>query len=152
MAQYVCKSIHEGPRTGWLPSDIKTSWHRTFWDKLEGLKAFPKYSEVTSAEWLIQESGYTLLRVENAQKSVMGTRCVYNCTGVMVDMGLDNIVHNDGGPHHASIFNALIKDWVSDNLRKLYQYNEQRLFHKYNNIRFLDDEDNQTYMIAWENL
>ena len=70
----------------------------------------------------------------------------------MVDMGLDNIVHNDGGPHHASIFNAWIKDWELNITRTLYQYNEQRLFHKYNNIRFLDDEDNQNYMIASENL
>ena len=39
---------------------------------------------------------------------IMGERCVYNCTNMMVDMGLDNIVHNDREPLHARIFNAWI--------------------------------------------
>ena len=71
---------------------------------------------------------------------------------MMVDMGLDKIVHNYREPHHARIFNSWIKDWESDTLRTRYQENEQRLLHKYNNIRFLDDEENQTYIIAPENL
>ena len=29
------------------------------------------------------------------KKYIMGTRCVYNWTGMMVGMGLDKIVHND---------------------------------------------------------
>ena len=69
----------------------------------------------------------------------------------MVDMGLDNIVHNDRKLRHDRIFNARIKGWESDILRTLYQENEQRLLHKYNNIRFLDGEDHQTYMIAPKN-
>ena len=32
--------------------------------------------------------------------SIMGTRCVYNWTNMIVDMGLDNTVHNDGEPRH----------------------------------------------------
>ena len=63
---------------------------------------------------------------------------------MMVDMGLDNIVHNDREPHHARILNDRIKDWESDILRTRYQENEQQLLKKYNNIRFLDDEDIQT--------
>ena len=48
------------------------------------------------------------------KSSIMGTRCVYNWTSMMVDMGLDNIVHNDRETCHASIFNAWIKDWELD--------------------------------------
>ena len=58
VAQYVCKTIHKGPGNGWLPSDIRKSWHQKFWNKLEGLQEFTTWSEVTSAEWLIQEAGY----------------------------------------------------------------------------------------------
>ena len=71
---------------------------------------------------------------------------------MMVDTGLDNIVHNDRETRHARIFNAWIKDWESDILRTKYQENYQQLMHKYMNIRFLDDEDNQTNIIARENL
>ena len=53
-AQSVWKATHQGPGTGWLPSDIKNSWQRTFWKKLEELQACPTWSEVTSAEWLIR--------------------------------------------------------------------------------------------------
>ena len=85
-------------------------------------------------------------------KSITRTRCVYNWTGMMVDMGIDNIVHHDRKPHHAKIFNAWIEDWNSDILRTQDQENEQCLLHKYNILRFLDDEDNQNYLIAPENL
>ena len=71
---------------------------------------------------------------------------------MMVDMGLDKIVHNDTEPLHARIFNTYIEDWESDTLRTRDQENEQLILHKYKNIRFLDDEDNQTYMIAPGNL
>ena len=71
---------------------------------------------------------------------------------MMVDMGLDKILHNDREPHHAKIFNAWIKDLKSDILRSRYQGNEQRILQKYKNIRFLDDEDNQIYIIVPENL
>ena len=70
----------------------------------------------------------------------------------MVDMGLDKIVHNDREPFHARIFNAWIEDWDSDILITQDQQNEQHLMQKYNSIRFFDDEDNQTYMIAPEKL
>ena len=73
----------------------------------------------------------------------MGTICVYNWTNMMVDMGLDKIVHNDREPRHARIFNAWIEDWESDIARKKYQENEQRLLQKYKNVRLFDDEDNQ---------
>ena len=66
----------------------------------------------------------------------------------MVEMGLDDIVHNDREPRHARIFNSWIEDWESDILITQGQENEQQLLQKYKNIRFLDDEDNQTYMIA----
>ena len=45
------------------------------------------------------------------KNSIMGTRRVYNCTDMMVDTGLDNIVHNDREPRHARILNAWTKDW-----------------------------------------
>ena len=70
----------------------------------------------------------------------------------MVNMGLDKIVHHGRDPCHASILNDWIKDWESDILRTRYQENEKRLLQKYKNIRFLDDEDNQTYIIAPEKL
>ena len=54
---------------------------------------------------------------------IMGTRCVYNWTIIMVDMGLDNIVHNDSEPHHARVFNAWVEDWESDILRTRVQGN-----------------------------
>ena len=70
----------------------------------------------------------------------------------MADMGLDNIVHNNARePRHAMIFNSWINDCESDALRTRDQENEQHLLQKYKNIRFLDDEDNQTYMIAPDN-
>ena len=67
---------------------------------------------------------------------------------MMVDMGLDNIVNHDREPRNARIFNARIKDWESNIPRTQDHDNEQRLPHKYKNIRFLDDEDNKTYMIV----
>ena len=82
------------------------------------------------------------------KNSIMGTRCVYNWTDMMVDMGLDNIVHNDREPRHSNIFNSLIKDWDSDILRTRYQENEKRVLHKCNNMRFLDDKENKTYIIS----
>ena len=66
----------------------------------------------------------------------------------MVEMVLDNIVHKDSEPRHARIFHSWIKDWVSDILRTQDQENEQRLMQKYKNIMFLDDAENQIYMIA----
>ena len=75
-----------------------------------------------------------------------------NWTDMMFDMGLDNIVKNDKKPCDAIIFNACIDDLESGILRTLYQENEQRLLQKKKNIRFLDDEENQTYMIAPENM
>ena len=47
------------------------------------------------------------------KNSIMGTRCVYNWTDMMVDMGLDNIMHNYREPHHSRIFNACIEDWTN---------------------------------------
>ena len=78
----------------------------------------------------------------------MGTICVYNWNGMMVDMALDIIVHNDRETHHARILNAWVEDWESDILIIRYQDNEKLLPQKYKYIRFLADEDNQTYMIA----
>ena len=57
----------------------------------------------------------------------MGTRCVYNWTDIMVEMVIDNIVHNDKESLHARIFNAWSEDWESDILRTLDQDNDQRL-------------------------
>ena len=85
------------------------------------------------------------------KNSIMGKQCVYSWTDMMVDMGIDNIVNNDREPCNERIFNAWIKDSESDILKTLYQENDQRLLQRYNNIRFLDDEDNQTYMISQEN-
>ena len=70
----------------------------------------------------------------------------------MVYMVFDNIVHNYRELCHDRIFNTWIKDWESDILRTQYKENEQRLLQKSKNIRFFDDEYNQTYMIAPENL
>ena len=69
---------------------------------------------------------------------------------MMFDMVIDNILYNNREPHHARIFNAWTEDWESDILRTRYQENEKRLLKKYKNIRFLDDEYNQTYMISPE--
>ena len=86
------------------------------------------------------------------KNSIMGKRCVYNWINMMVDTGFNNIVHNDRNPRHASIFNTWIEDWEPDILRTQDQENEQRLLQKYKNTRFLNDEENQTYMIPPENL
>ena len=61
-------------------------------------------------------------------------------------------MHNYRELRHASILNAWIKDWDSDILRTQDQENEICLLQKYNNIRFLDDEDNQTYILDPEHL
>ena len=82
------------------------------------------------------------------KNSIMGTRCIYKWTGMMVDMGIYKIMHHDREPLRSRIFNAWIKDWESDMLRTRDQENEQRLLYKYNNLRFLYDDDNQTYIIA----
>ena len=71
---------------------------------------------------------------------------------MMVDMGLENIVNHDREPFHDRISNYWIKDWESDILRTRDQENGQHLLQKYKNLRFLDDEENQTYMISQENL
>ena len=75
-----------------------------------------------------------------------------NLSDMMVDMGLDNIVHHDREPLHGRILNAWIKDWESDILRTIYQNNEQWLLQKYKNLRLIDDEGNKTYIIAPEYL
>ena len=46
-----------------------------------------------------------------------GEKCVYNCTNMMVEIGLDIIVHHAGQNHHSRVFNAWIQDWESDILR-----------------------------------
>ena len=51
------------------------------------------------------------------KNSIIGTRCVYNWTEMMVDMSLGNIAHHDRELCHARIFNAWIKDLESDILR-----------------------------------
>ena len=71
---------------------------------------------------------------------------------MMVGMGIDKIVYNDRYPRHARIFNAYIKDWESEILVTQDQENYQRLLQKYKNIRFLDDENNKTYMIDPDSL
>ena len=55
-------------------------------------------------------------------------------------------------PYHANVLNFWIEYWESDILITQDQENEKCLTQKYNNIRFLDDEDNQTYMISPEKL
>ena len=70
----------------------------------------------------------------------------------MVDMGIDNIVNHDRDIFHARILIAWNDYWESDILIKRDQENEQLLLKKYKNLRFLDDEENQTYIIAPENL
>ena len=47
------------------------------------------------------------------KKSIMGKLFVYNWSEMMVDMGIDNIVHNDRDSRHDRIFNAWINDWES---------------------------------------
>ena len=42
---------------------------------------------------------------------IMGTICVYNWTDMMVEMGLDKILHHDKEILHVRIFNAWIEDW-----------------------------------------
>ena len=59
-------------------------------------------------------------------------------------MGLDNVVYRDRELLHDRIFNAWIDYWESEILITKYQENEQCLLQKYKNIRFLDDEVNQT--------
>ena len=51
------------------------------------------------------------------KNSIMGTRYVYNCTDMVIYMGLDKNVHNDREPSHAKICNAWIEDWESEILR-----------------------------------
>ena len=152
MAQSVCKSIHQGPGTGWLPSDIKVI----------GIG----HSEINWKEYKHAQRGQrSLLQSDSADKqailygaakmhknSIMGKRCVYNWTDMMFDMVLDKILHNDREPLHARICNAWIDDWELDILRTRDQDNKQQLLHKYKNIRFLDNEDNKTYIISPENL
>ena len=71
---------------------------------------------------------------------------------MIVDMGIDNIVHNDREPCNSRIFNAWIEDCDTEILTTRDHENEQRLLQKFNNIRFFNDVDNQTYIIAPENL
>ena len=80
----------------------------------------------------------------------MGKRYVYNWTDMMVGTGIDKIVHHDMELCRARIFNAWIEYWESNILRTLDQDNDQRILQKYKNIRFLDDEENQTYIIVAE--
>ena len=65
--------------------------------------------------------------------SITGKRCVYNWTNIMIDMGLDNIVHHDRELLHAGILNTWSEDWESDILRTQNQDNEQRLLQKHKN-------------------
>ena len=99
------------------------------------------------------EKQYILYVTEKMNtNSIMGTIYVYKWTGIIVAIGLDNIVHHDREPLHDSILNYWIQDWDPEILRTRYQENDQNLLHKHKNLRFLDDKDNQTYMIGPEKL
>ena len=52
------------------------------------------------------------------KNSIVGTRCVYNWTNMMVDIFIVNIVHHDRELFHDKIFNSWIEDWGSDILRE----------------------------------
>ena len=67
------------------------------------------------------------MRARVEKVDVLGWTKSYNWTDMMVEMGLDNIVHNDREPRHANIFNARVEDWESEILRTQDQDNEQRL-------------------------
>ena len=58
------------------------------------------------------------------KKIIMGTRCVYNWTDMIVGMGLDKNFNNDREPLRAKIFNAWINYWESHILRTRDQDNE----------------------------
>ena len=106
MAQYVCKAILQGPGTGWLPIEIKNigigTSERTWKDY--------KHVQRSQMSRLQSDSSNKQAILYGSEKmhknSIMGTRCVYNCTNIMVDMGIDNIVYNGREPHHAMICNA----------------------------------------------
>ena len=74
----ICMQSHSPMSWEWLvPKWHQNSWHQNFWKKLEGLKSCPKWSEVTYAEWLIGESGYTIWRGKYSQKFHHGkTMCL----------------------------------------------------------------------------
>ena len=110
VAQSACIYIHQGLGTGWLPSNIK----------IIGIGPSERncndYTHVQHGQRSrLQSDSYEkqsiLYAVENMHKnSIMGTRCVYNWIDMMVDMGLDKIVHHARETHHARIFNAWIED------------------------------------------
>ena len=65
VVQSICKSIHQGPGTGWLLSNTKNYWNWTLWKELEGLQECPTCKEFTSEEWIIRETGHTLWHGED---------------------------------------------------------------------------------------
>ena len=110
MAQSICKAIHQGPGTGWLLSDIKIIGigpSEINWKDHKHIQRGQR-SRMQSDSSDNQSILYGAAKMH--KNSIMGTRCVYNWTYMMVDMGLDNIVHNDREPRHARIFNAWIED------------------------------------------
>ena len=140
VSQSVCKAIHQGPGTGWLPRNRKNLGIGTFKGNWKDCKNFqPDQRPHLQSD--SSENQATLHGAENMHKiSITGTICVYNWTNMMVDMGIDNFVSHDRELHHARILNYI--------LRTRYKENQKHLHQKYKNIGFLDDEYNQTYMIS----
>ena len=101
MAQSVCKAIQQGPRTGWLPSNIKILGFGT------SERNWKDYKHVQSSQMsrLQSDSSEKQAILYDAAKmhtnSIMETRCVYNWTDMMVDMVIYNIVNNDREPSNA---------------------------------------------------
>ena len=127
VAQFICKTIHQGPGTGWLPSNIKIidiGTSESNWKEYKHAQCGQR-SRLQSDS---SEKQAMLYDAANMHKSsIMGTRCLYKWTNMMSDMGLDNIVHNYRELLHFRISNAWINNWESYILRTLDRENEKRI-------------------------
>ena len=109
VAQPVYKVIHQGPGTGWLPSNIKNIIIGTSERNWKYYKCVQHGQSSCLNSGSYDNQAILSGAVNMHTNFIMGTRCVYNWTNMMVDMGIYTIVNHDTKPRHASIFNAWIE-------------------------------------------
>ena len=122
MVQYICKPIHQGPGTGWFPSDIKIIGIGPYGNNWKYYKHVQLGQRLHLQSESFEKKAILYGTAEIHKHFIMGEICVYNWTAIMVDMGPDNIVYLDRDPIHAWTINAWIKDLLvrhSENTRSV---------------------------------
>ena len=111
VAQSLCRVIHQGTGTGSFlvtSKNLDIGHYERNWKDFKHVQHGQRLC-LPSDSSNKQDMLYVAAKMQT--NSIMGIRCVNNCTDMMVDIGLYNIVHIDREPRYSSIFNAWVEDW-----------------------------------------